>query len=34
MDESPSFDLATNIAGFLEAGAFTAAVWKKGDDAR
>jgi hypothetical protein len=32
MAESPSFDLSANIAGLLEAGAFTAAVWEKGND--
>jgi hypothetical protein len=32
MAESPLFDLSANIAGLLEAGAFTVAVWEKGDD--
>jgi len=30
--EDPSFDLSTNIAGMLEAGAFITAVWEKGND--
>jgi hypothetical protein len=34
MTESLSFDLSANIGGMLEAGAFTTAVWEKGDDGR